>query len=82
LRLKCFEEVGRDEGAALAMRMAEPRFQSGRYVFADSAFVSVDTAADNGLHFIGSAKAAHKKFPKAALSSSMDRFVSFIITGE
>ena len=54
------------------MRLVEPYFETGRTVYGDSAFGSVNTAIKlkkNGLFFFGMVKTAHKFFPKGYFNS-------------
>ena len=61
------EEVNYLAGTAGTLRLAEPWFNSGRTIYGDSAFASVNTAFHlrrYGLHFMGLVKTAHREFPK------------------
>lgn len=69
---KKYAEDGEMAGTACVLRLVEPWFHSGRTVYGDSAFGSVNTALrlrKSGLHFLGLVKTAHKQFPKEYFKS-------------
>ncbi|KAL5484263.1 hypothetical protein EMCRGX_G020727 [Ephydatia muelleri] len=60
--------IGNNAGTAVTQRLTEPWKGTGRTVYGDSAFASVNTCVrmhqENGLHFMGLVKTAHSQFPK------------------
>ena len=60
--------IGNNAGTAVTQRLTEPWKGTGRTVYGDSAFASVNTCVrmhqENGLHFMGLMKSAHSQFPK------------------
>ena len=65
------QETGK-AGTACLLRLTRPLWNSGRTVYGDSAFASVNTAYHcrvRGLHFIGLVKTASVDFPKQYLKS-------------
>ena len=64
-------------GTAQVLRLTQHYFGSWRVVVGDSAFSSYYTATEclnNGLHFMGIVKTAHREFPRDFLMSKTDEY--------
>lgn len=65
------QETG-SAGTACIMRQCQSLFGTGRTIYGDSAFASVNTAyhlRQRGLHFMGLVKTAHREYPKKLFKS-------------
>jgi len=64
-------------GTGQVLRLTQPYFGTRRVVIGDSAFASVKTATeclDNGLHFMGIVKTAHKQYPQQYLKGKAENY--------